>query len=453
MSLVLSKYKYCFPVNNREKYAMFSYRTNKLIFLSAGIYKELHKKNFSHIPSDTLSLLKEYEFLVDTENEYMDIVSANRKQASENNDSYLYYVIQPTADCQFSCNYCGQKHVNKSLSEKNIDLLINRIKDQLIQSGKKSLVIAWFGGEPLLAMDKMRIINRRIKEEIEQGMGCKYSSKIVTNGVLFTKSIYEELVNDFNLLHSGEITLDGTKEFHDKRRVGERQPESFDVIYANILDIVHSETYKEKNVKMTIRCNVDRYNSESVPALIRKLQSDGLADKIILYFCPVYSWAQNGADKNSLALNEFSDKMLEWGIQLIKAGFGFNFLPSRQYSTCASLAGNIEMTDAFGNIFDCTEVSYSPVYESSSHLLGSLKDYKKIRKSDNLKDYYESLISDDCKKCTCFPFCGGGCPVRNSEGGKDCSIFKYNMKNFIKITMLHNVYNVNITEELNQGIC
>ena len=65
---------------------------------------------------------------------------------------------------------------------------------------KKSFGIIWFGGEPLLAFQTMRDLNKDILGIVGKH-GINYSSSIVTNGHLLTKDIAKTLLDEFHIRH------------------------------------------------------------------------------------------------------------------------------------------------------------------------------------------------------------------------------------------------------------
>ena len=160
------------------------------------------------------------------------------------------------------------------------------------------------------------------------------------------------------------------------------------------------------------RCNVDKRNWDGVSSLIKLLAKDGFQNKIS-HFYPigVYSWGGNDAHTNSLTKEEFAKKEIDWIIELIEAGFKPNILPNRQKQVCAAVSPSFEMYDAFGNVFNCTEVSYTDTYEHTPYALGNIKSPNEISNKRPLSDWNDTLLTDKfpCHTCKMLPVCGGGC--------------------------------------------
>jgi uncharacterized protein len=98
-------------------------------------------------------------------------------------------VLEPTLvltyRCNFDCVYCFQKAFrdNSSVSDKVVNGFIKYIRNH--ENGRK-VRVTFFGGEPLLEMQRIKEISMKLSD-------LKYSFSVVTNGSLLTKHIVNEL--------------------------------------------------------------------------------------------------------------------------------------------------------------------------------------------------------------------------------------------------------------------
>ena len=77
-----------------------------------------------------------------------------------NDDSRLILTINPTLACNFACPYCFEKqHPDIFMNGTIENKIINFIN---LHKGAKILDVTWFGGEPLLAFD--RIVSSNLKK-------------------------------------------------------------------------------------------------------------------------------------------------------------------------------------------------------------------------------------------------------------------------------------------------
>lgn len=421
-----------------QKIIIFSTRTSEALVLDELTYHRLCNNLIDDIDAEMRQRLIDKKFIVPLlENELSSIIQENKDAIA--NETLLYEVIQPSAMCQLGCDYCGQAHAKHNTSDYLSGLMVQRIKDKLQANNKfKGLKIGWFGGEPLMALKEIRKLTVELKK-LCQELNISYSAKMVTNGLSLKENIFVELAKDLNI-NQVEITLDGTEEFHDKRRHTKEGGASYQYIIKNILDIVNRDDFHELGCTMSIRCNVDKRNYEGVTPLIQELARYKLQDKIShFYVASVYSWG-NDAHLKSFTKEEFAEMEIDWIIEMYKHGFQPFLYPGRVRSVCLAVSPNSEMYDAYGNIFNCTEVSYVPVYENTSYVLGNLKDSKKTVESDRPHNNWNDQILNDefqCHSCKMLPVCGGGCPKRWHEGMAACPTPKFNIKERLILSYLH----------------
>lgn len=420
---------------------VYSTRTSKTVVLKSEFSSHLENENFNLLPTEVLNELIALEILVPhDEDELAEIIQQN-KDAIED-DTVLYQVIQPSANCQLGCGYCGQVHTKNQLEKENYQLLIDRIDYKFSKNKRlKALNVGWFGGEPLMGVHSIRDLSLKF-QDIANKYNITYSAKMVTNGLALKKDLFLELVTKFNV-KSFEITLDGTQEFHDKRRfVKSAKAKSFDLIMKNLIDIFSIENYLELGVAISIRCNVDKTNYEGVTPLIELLRQKNLHDKISnFYVAPIHSWG-NEAHLVSLEKVEFADKEIEWIIDLYKNDFNPWIIPQRNFQVCMIVNPNSELIDANGDIFNCTEVSYVPSYKGSEYELANIKNIEKNHEFKNLplSNWNDLILNKDerfpCPSCKMLPVCGGHCPKSWKEGIVACPSDKSNIEDKLALSYL-----------------
>lgn len=444
----LSRYSFLTSYISPEKkiFLLFSGRTGRNIAVSESLYYQL-QNNINSISEENIKKLSEQEIIVpEDQDEFEAVNKKNIVLLQERKElKNLYISIQPSANCQLACDYCGQKHNRKNIDDNSIDKIINRIEHKLSSNKFKSLAISWFGGEPLLGINQMRKLNNKLKE-VSKKYRVEYSGKVTTNGMALSLALYEELITDFNI-KGIEITLDGSREFHDARKYTVTKKGSFDIIFKNLVDIVKSPLYNKEVSFINIRCNVDQRNIEGVVPLLKLFVENGIQQQINFYFTNVYSWAQNGAGEE-LCIPEFANKSLDYYIYLKKHGFKLiNLLPKRTPPVyCIATNEDAEMYDSYGYIYDCSETSYSSVYDGSEFILGNLShtENKEVKRS-SLLNYINDQINgkySKCKECKFFPLCGGGCAKAMTEGTPRCPSFIYNIeKRMLLDYLLKNIEN------------
>lgn len=254
---------------------------------------------------------------------------------------------------------------------------------------------------------------------------------MVSNALSLKEDIFLELVNELSVNHI-DVTLDGTQDFHDGVRHTKTKEKTFDIILGNLEKILNLDDFESYNCPISIRCNVDYRNVEGVSPLIKLLATKGLHKKI-QYFYPIgiYSWGGNEAHTKSLAKEDFAKKEIDWLIEMLDLGYKTRFfLPTRIKNVCMAVSESSEMYDAFGNIFDCSEVSYSDLY-ADTYVLGNLKfDETTYSSKRTFANWNNQILNNEfqCFSCKMLPVCGGFCPKSWREGRSACPPSKFNIK-------------------------
>lgn len=431
---------------NDPKRLLYSTRTGREIVVSDSIVQLLLNEQFEMIPDNILFLFLQMEILVPkTEIEFDELI--NQNELSLKDSKVLSFTVQPSANCQLGCHYCGQQHSKHYMNESIYPLLIERLNNKLTQKEYSALSITWYGGEPLMALKQIRDLSPKFIE-ISKERGLKYKSDIVTNGLNLNIKTFEELVLSHHVTQY-QITIDGLEDSHNKRRGTKGGDDTYQIIMKNVINAAKSEVFSKYNCSISIRCNIDKTNYLDVKPLIIELAKNGLSELVTLQFAPIVDWGQNNASEASLSKDAFSDIEIDWICELHQYGFQKNLLPGRKYGVCMVVNKDSEVVDAFGNLYPCWEVPYTPVYENSNYLIGNLKlPEESYNTNATTRNWHENIKEEGvswCKKCQFFPVCGGGCPKSWLDGKPACPSFKFNMKDrlllkyiFSKNKMLEN---------------
>lgn len=105
--------------------------------------------------------------------------------------SNLTFVV--TDDCNFNCSYCYQKKEKKTINNSTIETAVDFFYPFF---NNNKIHIAFYGGEPLLAYEKIELAVRRLRKKNKTG-NKNIQFSITTNGVLLT----EKMLNFFNRHH------------------------------------------------------------------------------------------------------------------------------------------------------------------------------------------------------------------------------------------------------------
>jgi len=311
------------------------------------------------------------------------------------NSNFMCITIATTDACNLNCTYCFEKHGKDFLTKECIPAI-----SELIREYKKNepnimrVVVIWFGGEPLLNLKFILEASNCIKNTCQELL-LDYSGRIITNGVELNKiipHIKELCITDI------QITLDGTRELHDSRRIRANGAGSFDTIISNIKKI-------ESKVDLIIRMNVDRNNISECIKLYDYILQLSLNNDVNVFFQPMLvenyggeSTCYEGMILADEELNEEYLDLLEYTNSLVKPDYIGAFCN-------VDFPGSIVVRPD-GSLCKCwaeavaTSGSNISIYSTTNHILHFMKQAK------------QSVERIACEDCIIYPTCLGGCKYR-----------------------------------------
>ncbi|MDR6464769.1 radical SAM/SPASM domain-containing protein [Chryseobacterium sediminis] len=431
----LSKYHEFEDISESEK-LLFSTRTSNLLHISHDVFEHVQKGNFDQINEKVLFKLLSSEILVPEDEDEFSVIIENFKQKTSQKGKILNYTIQPTANCQLGCHYCGQVHEKINMDQNIVDQTFDYLSNILLNGEYEGLFITWYGAEPLLGIKGIRALSEKIIKFCDDN-NIKYTAMMITNGLALKERIFEELVNLRIVKY--QITLDGDEDSHDLSRYTKKKEKTFKIILNNIIQAAKNPIYDEKDCVILIRCNIHKDNYQSIDSLIDMLYETGISEKLTLDFAPVHDWGKNYAKDNlGLTPTFFGELEIEWYLKMKEYNFKFvkDVLPQKRAGTCMVTNKESELIDAKGRLSYCWETPYTPEFDNDESQLfhGDIfnPSDKKDRNDLPLGNWYEDIENENygttCRKCKFLPVCGGGCPIHWYKEMAMCPSFKYNFK-------------------------
>lgn len=364
--------------------------------------------------NETIRILKKRGHLVEEgeEDDYLDYLKRYAEALHESASKRNIHTIIPTYECNLRCPYCYEKHLYKKgaklktvMDEKTVDTLFEAMLS-LDSETKEGKQISLYGGEPL-QLKNLPIIEYIFKKGDEYG----YSFEgITTNGVDFYHFI--PLFSEFTP-EKIQITIDGPKEVHDKRRFRKGGKGTFDDIVKGI------DLAVECNIPVMIRINADFDNIAHIPEFADFYrerwypQVKAYVSSVYLSDCSTYSPMIPAEDyPEEMTDLFFKDERMEI-LQETFQHFGFIlghlFLdrPFRQRFWSCSAHTSLFFYDPFGDIYACGEL-----VGIQEHTVG--KYIPELKFNDNVHYWHNRTIFTvpECAECNLALFCGGGCAYR-----------------------------------------
>lgn len=327
---------------------------------------------------------------------------------------FKVYTILVTYDCNFRCPYCFENTISekgncwtrKTMTKEMVDklyLAIRQIEPQKELVNKK---IALYGGEPLLAENK-----EIVQYIVDKGKEMGFSFKAVTNG--FELEHYKNLLNP-ECIDSLQITIDGSREIHDKRRYHYKNGDSFNVIMDNI------QMALDLDVAISVRINVDSQNLLELNKLKKLFEERGFYNYKRFSVSSAQVAGSEQEEQNGTLLNRITylsetfsipnsqDPIIQcqdYGLtrNLSNAIFRRGEI-SLNSTFCSAQSGGLIM-DPYGNIFSCWEC-----VGKKDHIVGNYENGL-VWNDENLEKWQGRNIGvlPQCSKCKYAFLCRGNC--------------------------------------------
>ncbi|MBN8682224.1 MAG: SPASM domain-containing protein [Chitinophagales bacterium] len=423
----LSAYNiFSLPLNQKGQRILLNTRSGKELLVTAMCYEAIMQNMLHVLPQPIFQKLRDAGVIIDEHISELEQIVAENVADIASNDT-LYEVIMPSANCQLGCYYCGQKHDKHSLSAAVMTAILDRIHTKLSSGKYKSLFISWFGGEPLMALQQIRTMTFFLKTLAEKHQ-VPYASKMVSNGLSLKANIFRELATELSVKNV-EVTLDGLAEHHDAHRYTKEGYNSFDLIMKNLVDITSMPDFKALGCTISLRSNIDQKNFDGFVPLLKTLREYGFQDKVTqVYPIRVYAWG-NDAHTNSASKEAHAQEELQWFSEIFQHDFMINLVPKRRKTVCLTVNKDSDVYDAYGNIHNCTETPYVPVYEGSDYSIGNVLNPDTLAPKNKITHWNDTVLEKKywCATCKMLPVCGGACPKSWEEGMPACPSFKFNM--------------------------
>ncbi len=425
MELKASKYN--FIVNEGADTIAFNAKNCALVKVNADFLSILENPN-SEITAEQ-KILREnmYNagFLIDEAVDELKVLEFKYWKSKFETDA-LTITIMPTDACNFACFYCFENKQQIRMTPEIVTATIDFVKKNLF--GVKNLRVCWFGGEPLLAADIVWEISEALIE-IAAANSCEYSAFIVTNGYLLDDEIISNLKK--YKIETLQITVDGDKSAHDKRRCLKSGGATFDKILANVKKIV------DNNLKIALRVNVDKSNAETIEPLIKRLSAEFGTNKnnVEISFGQILPIARTDEWDTSLCLSTaeythwteiFKQIMMAEGFQIKNK---YPFYPAPKLNFCGADQIKSFIIRPNGNIdkcWDCERIPVGDVKRGVAH---------NVQAEQNLSVWmlHSPFDDDECRNCKVLPICMGGCPYFAIERkSKLCLKWRYDIENIIR---------------------
>lgn len=297
--------------------------------------------------------------------------------------------IFTTTDCNARCFYCYE------MGRSRLTMLKQTAYDvaQYIAGihGNKKVKLSWFGGEPLVNGQAIRIICSEMKR-----LGIDYYSTMTSNGYLFNENNVREAAEEWKM-KSVQITLDGTEDVYNRTKAYVYKDGS---AYQRVLKNI--ELLLDAGIEVSIRLNICQGNIEDMKALADELGSRFTGSRKPAVYVALLREYVNHVDTLSNAEGFAAEMALVKKLEA-SALYKKQYLPSKlRLSYCMADNDGTVTIMPDGSLGKCEHF-----YED--HLIGSIYPDKvsigRDERDAEIAYWKERMDIPECRKCMLFPTC------------------------------------------------
>ena len=392
----LSFYNLIIPnLSDDKNVCIYNTKSGAIVKLEKATYDALYDLKFddSSVQSYIPELLRQGIIINENKNELREILYNMKRRQFERTEMFSL-VIAPTMQCNYRCIYCFEDAPSQQyiMGDAEIDNIVEFVKKRLKSCPAiKKIYVHWFGGEPLLAYEKViRPLSQKLIE-LAKEKGINYKSGIITNGYLLNIDVIKGLVEQC-LVSDYQITFDGRKANYIRMK---RPPSNaYETTMQNMLSFSEYIASTDKKVKVYIRINVDKTNVDDAKSFVEEIkQNSQYKNNLHFYLGRIRGTASSfdvqDFESHENAFDEYSYRDLRF------------YEPKKIW--CNQFTFNSFCIGPHGELYKCEHD-----FGHEDRVIGDL--INGLYFNDFLDKYINQPIAACCEECKIFPVCLGGCP-------------------------------------------
>lgn len=428
-----SQYTYIFQKEGR--YYIYNSVTSLFAEISEELYILLQDREYNRLSDACRENLISKKVLVRDVEQLVFYSSENLKFAkSISDESTMSLVLVPTTSCNFKCDYCFEgKKQNKFMTPDIEDAIIG-----YVSKAKKleNLRLTWYGGESLLALSIMESMYSKLSH-IQKLKIDKHT--IITNGYLINDNVISYI--NYSHVNDIQVTLDGAETNHNRtRNLGKVKTDTYHSIIQNIGRLLR----ECHNLNVRVRVNITNETKEDFMKVYEQLHYEFGYGRLHIYPGFIRKDTSDGKSLCYDSMNSIS--RFDFYKNLRSRGVDVKYIIEKPVSKgCMMHRLNDMIIGPEGEIYKC----WNDV-NNIDRVIGHIQC--NIIENPSLFMHYVTethpFASSDCKSCTVFPICNGGCGWYRSKNIQQKCVYNlcpiYKDKKILENLLLASIKNQEI---------
>ena len=331
-----------------------------------------------------------------------------------------FFLLDLTRQCNLRCVYCFRAHEPPAfMPPATIERAIDKIAECAKLQQTEFVSVQLWGGEPLLAMDSVKIVHRRLKS-----YGLNFRIEIESNGTVITRKMAEEL-REMGVCVG--VSVDGDAATHNRQRKTVDGYDTFNEVRAGVFNL--QSVFPPKSISSI--CVITRYNFRNVNRMLYSLVNDLGIQNV------KFNLARDNPNAAEKTLSLEDDDLVEFANNLFITVLDFwkrgvrvyegticdrirNLLDNSRHNLCNSkgcFGGKCLVSiTSDGSIYPCEMTDFDD--EKIGTVFSDEPIHWQIKKSIESHPFFAPKSDPLCDGCPWLSHCRGGCTSRQRFLGK-----------------------------------
>lgn len=287
--------------------------------------------------------------------------------------------ILPTEKCNLRCTYCYESHEKGSMTDAVAQAVTAFLARHL--PGKRRFYLSWFGGEPLLEKSRVLEITKHCFDV------CNFNevsmeTEITTNAIFLDDDFLSRAAKLGRFVF--QITLDGSREHHNRQRIGPKGQPTFDAI----IGAINRTVAHEGDFSVMARIHFDANSAASVIPFAHEIRHL-IGNRGKVFVRPI---AKLGGAGNASIFTPSDEVARDVASKLSLEGF----MTLQEEAVCYASLPNSLVIRSDGRVAKCTVA-----LADERNNVGFITPDGKLSTNDSLQKWFSGWYDGDLAKLKC----------------------------------------------------